>query len=30
LKGKYEGKKPLGKFRSRWEDNTKMNLKTIG
>jgi hypothetical protein len=24
---KPEGKKPPGKPRSRWEDNTKMNLK---
>jgi len=27
--GKPEGKKPLGKFRRRWEDNIKMNLQEV-
>jgi hypothetical protein len=26
LVGKFEGKKPLGKTRRRWEDNIKMDL----
>jgi hypothetical protein len=25
-----EGNKPLDKFRRRWEDNIKMNLKEVG
>jgi len=28
--GKPEGKGPLGKPRSRWEDNIKMNLQEVG
>jgi hypothetical protein len=28
--GKPEGKRPLGKPRSRWEDNTKMDCRVIG
>jgi hypothetical protein len=28
--GKPEGKSPLGKPRSRWEDGLKMNLREIG
>lgn len=27
LVGKTEGKRPLGKSRSRWKDNIKMDLK---
>jgi hypothetical protein len=27
---KPEGKIPLGRLRSRWEDNIKMNLREIG
>ena len=27
---KPEGKRPLGKPRRRWEDNTKMDLKEVG
>jgi hypothetical protein len=27
---KSEGKKPLGRPRRRWEDNTKMDLREIG
>ena len=27
---KPEGKRPLGRSRYRWEDNTKMNLKDVG
>ena len=30
LVGKPEGKKPLGRPRRRWEDNTKMNLQEVG
>jgi hypothetical protein len=30
LVGKTEGKRPLGKPRSRWEDNIKMDLKDVG
>jgi len=30
LMGKPEGKKPLGRPRSRWEDNIKMNLQEVG
>ena len=29
LVGKPEGKRPLGVPRSRWEDNTKMNLQEV-
>jgi hypothetical protein len=28
--GKPEGKRPLGRHRSRWEDNNKMDLKELG
>ena len=27
--GKHEGKRPLGRPRSRWEDNIKMNLQEV-
>jgi hypothetical protein len=27
--GKPEGKRPLGKRRRRWEDNTEMDLKKV-
>jgi len=27
---KSEGKRPLGRFRRRWEDNIKMDLKEVG
>jgi hypothetical protein len=27
--GKPEGKRPLGRFRHRWEDNIKMDLKEV-
>jgi hypothetical protein len=30
LVGKYEGKRPLGRPRHRWEDNIKMVLKETG
>jgi hypothetical protein len=30
LVGRPEGKRPLGRFRCRWEDNIKMNLREIG
>jgi hypothetical protein len=30
LEGKPEGKKPLGRPRRRWEDNTKMDLQEVG
>ena len=30
LVGKPEGKRPLGRLRRRWEDNIKMDLKTVG
>ena len=30
LKGKPTGKRPLGRPRSRWEDNIRMDLKEIG
>ena len=29
LVGKRKGKRPVGRFRRRWEDNIKMNLKSI-
>jgi hypothetical protein len=29
LVGKPEGKRPLGRFRRRWEDNVKMDLQTV-
>jgi len=28
--GKYEGKRPLGRPRHRWEDNIKMDLQEVG
>ena len=28
--GKPEGKKPLGRFRCRWENNMKMELQGVG
>jgi len=30
LVGKPEGKKPLGRPRSRWEDNIEMDLQEVG
>ena len=27
---KYEGKRPVGRFRRRWEDNIKMDLQDVG
>jgi hypothetical protein len=30
LRGKPEGKRALGRTRSRWEDNIGMNLREIG
>jgi hypothetical protein len=30
LVGRPEGKRPLGRPRSRWEDNMKMNLREMG
>ena len=30
LIGKPEGKRPLGRPRSRWEDNIKMDLQEVG
>jgi hypothetical protein len=30
LVGKPEGKRPLGRLRSRWEDNIKMDLHEVG
>ena len=30
LVGKPEGKRPLGRPRSRWEDNIKMDLREMG
>ena len=30
LVGKYEGKRPLGRPRHRWEDNIKMDLRDVG
>jgi hypothetical protein len=29
LVGKLEGKKPLGRLRSRWNDNIKINVKSV-
>jgi hypothetical protein len=29
LVGKHEGKRPLGRPRSRWEDNIKMDLQEV-
>jgi hypothetical protein len=30
LVGKHEGKRSLGRYRSRWENNIKINLWEIG
>jgi hypothetical protein len=30
LVGKPEGRRPLGRFRCRWEDNIKINLREMG
>ena len=30
LVGKSEGNRPLGRTRSRWEDNIKMDLQSVG
>jgi len=30
LVGKPEEKRPLGRFRRRWEDNIKMDLQEVG
>ena len=30
LVGKPEGKRPLGRPRRRWEDNSKMDLQEVG
>jgi len=30
LVGKHGGKRPLGRPRSRWEDNIKMDLQEVG
>jgi len=30
LVGKPEGKRPLGRPRTRWEDNIKMDLQDVG
>jgi hypothetical protein len=30
LVGRPEGKRPLGRFRRRWEDNIKMDLRAVG
>jgi len=30
LVGKPEGKRPMGRPRSRWEDNIKMDLQEVG
>jgi hypothetical protein len=30
LVGRPEGRKPLGRLRRRWEDNTKMDLQEVG
>jgi hypothetical protein len=28
--GKFEGKRPFGRPKRRWEDNTRINLREIG
>ena len=28
--GKPEGRRPLGRFRHRWEDNIKIDLEDVG
>jgi hypothetical protein len=30
LVGKPEGKRPLGRLRRRWEDNSKMDVQEVG
>jgi hypothetical protein len=30
LMGKPEGRRPLGRLRRRWKDNTKMDLREVG
>jgi hypothetical protein len=30
LVGKHEGRRPLGRHRSTWEDNIKTNLRDVG
>jgi hypothetical protein len=30
LVGRPEGRRPLGRHRRRWEDNTKMDLQEVG
>jgi hypothetical protein len=30
LEGKHQAKRPLGKPRSRWQDNIKLDLNEIG
>jgi hypothetical protein len=30
LVGKPEGKRPLGRYRRRWDDNIKMDLQEVG
>jgi hypothetical protein len=30
LVGKLQGKRPLGRPRCRWEDNTRMDLQEVG
>ena len=30
LVGKFEGKRPLGRSRHRWEDSIKMDLQEVG
>ena len=30
LVGKHEGKRPFGRPRRRWEDNSKMDLQEVG
>ena len=30
LVGKLEGKRPLGRYKYRWEDNIKMDLQEVG
>jgi hypothetical protein len=30
LMGRYEGRKPFGRPRNRWEDNIKMGLQEMG
>jgi hypothetical protein len=30
LVGRSEGRRPLGRYRRRWEDNVKMDLQEVG